>query len=492
LFHLMVKDGDVANASNYTAVRGVLKGVGRRIQVYMAIEDVAAVSSATVDDVIASFDDRIYPVAAERVGTADDVDGDGRFTVLISSWLSHLGGGRYSVDGFVRVADLDPAFRSPFGNRCDMMYLSSALKPGAHLRTIMAHEYMHAVVYSLKTRARRNSKSCPIEEEGWLDEAMAHLAEDLHGFSTTNIDYRVNAFLNRPECYQLVVDDYYSADLFRSHGNRGSTYLFLRWCADRYGPDLLPTLAGSSLRGIANLEAASGATFAELFRRWSVAMYDNGLALPDRAPGSPAPTDAFTPAGLHSPSDEREVAGPRFVRLTPGSGAHEWSALGTTAHYVVIDGASSPYVEIEVSGPREAELQVTAAQLGPDLARLDLTIEKSYSPASGLSLRARVRERHGIPVRLAALAWEPRTPSPDAAHKVSQTTRLDAQGVADAFGTAELPGHGELISRPVPVMAGSIAGGPVIVKIVGFDANGRRVVGWAEVGLDPGLREGDL
>ncbi len=58
----------------------------------------------------------------------------------------------------------------------------------------MAHEYMHAVVYARKSRARRASKSGPIEEEGWLDEAMAHLAEDLHGFSTTNIDYRVSAF----------------------------------------------------------------------------------------------------------------------------------------------------------------------------------------------------------------------------------------------------------------------------------------------------------
>ena len=65
------------------------------------------------------------------------------------------------------------------------------------------------------------------------------------GFPTSNIDYRVSAFLTRPERYQLVVDDYYAADLFRSHGSRGSTYLFLRWCADRYGPDLVPALVHS-------------------------------------------------------------------------------------------------------------------------------------------------------------------------------------------------------------------------------------------------------
>src|SRR5262249_11251041 len=153
------------------------------------------------------------------------------------------------------------------------------------------------------------------EEEGWLDEAMAHLAEDLHGFSTSNIDYRIDAFLNQPEHYQLVVDDYYAADLFRSHGNRGSTYLFLRWCADRYGPSLLPKLAASSLRGIANLEASVGATFSDLFRRWSVALYCNGLTATGVAATSPGRPDDFASVALRAPVDDWELAGPRFTRM---------------------------------------------------------------------------------------------------------------------------------------------------------------------------------
>ena len=39
-FSLMVRDGDVASASNYLAVRGVLRAVGKRVQVYVASEDV--------------------------------------------------------------------------------------------------------------------------------------------------------------------------------------------------------------------------------------------------------------------------------------------------------------------------------------------------------------------------------------------------------------------------------------------------------------------
>jgi hypothetical protein len=484
LFHLMVKDGDVASASNYTAVQGVLKGVGLRVQVYVAPEDETAVSSDTIRDVIASFDDRIYPVAAKRFGTADDVDGDGRFTVLISSWLSHLGGGRYSVDGFVRVADMDPAFHSPFGNHCDMMYLSSDLKPGAHLRTIMAHEYMHAVAYSRKSHTRPACRGCPIEEEGWLDEAMAHLAEDVHGFSTSNIDYRVRAFLNQPERYQLVVDDYYAADLFRSHGNRGSTYLFLRWCADRYGPELLPALADCPLRGIANLEATTGATFAGLFRLWSVALYSEEQSTNrntgDRClcGGDPA-FDGFC-----TTRDDRELAGPHFERMTPGSPANEWSAQGTTAHYVVVDGVRSPYVEIDVSGSREAELQVTAVPLGDDRARLDLAIETRSTRNEGLAIRARVSERHGAAVRLAGLSWEPETPCPDPTDRTSQRGWLNTERVAAIFGAAEVPGNGELVSGPIPLYGNLARRGPLVVKIVGTDANGRRVVGWARIDTD--------
>jgi hypothetical protein len=180
---MMVRDGEVICPSNYTAIRGVLKGIGRGIQVYAAAEDLDRVPEDLVHDIITTFDDRILPITSSRFGTACDVDGDGRFTILLSSWLDHLGGGRYAVDGFVRVADLDRSFRSPFGNHCDMMYLSTDLEAGAHLRTVLAHEYMHAVIFSRKMLQSGGASGPGIDEEGWLDEALAHLAEDLHGFS---------------------------------------------------------------------------------------------------------------------------------------------------------------------------------------------------------------------------------------------------------------------------------------------------------------------
>ncbi len=482
-FHMMVRDGDAANASNYTAVRGVLKGVGRRAQVYVASEDLDQVASSLVQDLIVTFDDRIYPLLSRRVGIARDVDGDGRFTILLSSWLDHLGGGKYPVDGFVRVADLDPAYRAPFGNQCDMMYLNPALKVGPHLRTVVAHEYMHAVVFSQKTLPGLREGRQGAEEEGWLDEALAHLAEDLNGFSTSNIDYRVSAFLTCPEAYQLVVSDYYAADLFRSHGSRGGTYLFLRWCADRFGADLLFTVVHSSLTGAANIEAATGSTFANLYRRWSLALFLSGLE-PARGPEG-AGGDDFRSVPMRAPYEEWELAGPRFARIKANGTVHAWSALGTTSHFAIVEGSSSGAVEIEVAGPAAGLLQVTAVPLGDDLPRIGLKVSKVQGPGGELRLRARAQERNGVPVRLSALSWEPLTPRTNPHSGGFRCGRLDMLGIAAAFGTSALPGGGELRSQLIAMPGVSSNNGPLVVKVIGTDEKGRRIAAWAEVDPAP-------
>ena len=473
----MVRDGDVASASNYMAVQGVLRAVGKRLQVYVASEDLELVEPDLLKDLVATFDDRIFPVAAASVGLARDVDGDGRFTVLLSSWLNRLGNGRNAVDGFVRVSDLDLAYSAPFGNRCDMMYLRTNLKSGPHLRTVLSHEYMHAVVFSGKCGQASGLRPVVVEEEGWLDEALAHLAEDQQGFSRSNIDYRISAFLSQPERYQLVVEDYYAANLFRSHGNRGSTYLFLRWCVDHYGPELMPALIHSRLRGIANLEDATGCSFAELFRRWSVALFMSGL---DPA-SKPEPRGAYRSVDIRNPLEDWELAGPRTTSVASGGPADCWPAAGTSSHFVVLRGGSSPAVEVTVSGPPEAQIQVTAVPLPAGMARLELAAKATRASDGDLRLRATISEQNQQPVRLTALAWEPLIPPADSQLQEFRHGQLDMLGIASTFGTSALRGGAELRSREIRLKGVHPGTGPLIVKLVGTDAEGRRVAAWREI-----------
>lgn len=472
-FHMMVRDGDVGSPSNYLAVKGVLKAVGRRVQVYVAEEDQRAAGADLLAEIVSTFDDHVYPVAARSFGLAEDVDGDGRFTILVSSWLSRLGDGKHAVDGYVRVTDLDATYPAPFGNRCDMMYLSAALRPGPHLRAVMAHEYTHAVTFTRKYLRRKAEVAAPIEEEGWLDEGIAHLVEDVHGFGGTNLDHRVSAFLSRPERYRLVVDDYYAADLFRGHGNRGSTYLFLRWCADQFGPDLPSTLMESPLCGVENLEAATGRTFADLYRGWSADLFLNGLN-----PGSAAET---YPHNREAGSGNWLFAGPHYSKVTIGGGPEVWETTGASSRFLVVESSEAKAVEVRVSTSEAAQLQVSAARLPRDLPKLSLTARAHVGRDGDLTLRATIRERSGRPVRLIAMAWEALVPPPDPNRSTPRPGRLDGDQLIDAIGGDSLVGADSLYSKPIRLTGLGEHSGPVVLKLLGADSQGRRVAAWASV-----------
>jgi hypothetical protein len=350
------------------------------------------------------------------------------------------------------------------------------LKAGPHLRTILVHEYTHAIIFSRKALA--GGRVGP-EEEGWLDEGLAHLVEDALGFSRSNIDYRVSAFLSRPERYRLVVDDYYSADLFRSHGNRGATYLFLRWCVDRYGPTLLDTLIRSERRGVENLEAATGSTFADLFRRWTVALYLSGLD------PSISPDEGYRSIDPRGEIEDWILAGPRTSSVAPGDPEEAWSAEATTGHYTLIDGSPSGVVTVEVTGPPEAKLQVTAVPLPGGSAQPELRVRSSTGADGEVKIQVEVAERGGTPARLGALAWEPLVPPEDPRATGSRRGGLDMLGIASAFGTSALPAGGGLRSRSIRLPGVRGGDGPMVFKAVGVDARGRRIAAWADVSPRP-------
>ena len=485
-FHVLVRDGDVASASNYLDVAARLAAVGKRVQIYVDERDCNEVDETTLRTVVATFDEQIYPVAARRFGPVEDTDRDGRFTIFMTGWLKRLSGGRVKVDGYVRGADFDLDLGAPFGNRCDMMYLSTALKSSPHLKTVLAHEYTHAVTYSRKAFPRDASGRLGVEEEGWLDEGVAHLVEDVHGFSRSNLDYRVSAFLSRPEQYRLIVEDYYTAGLFRSHGSRGGTYLFLRWCVDRHGDVVLDRLIRSGLRGVANLEAATGQSFASLYREWSAALFLSGLD-PEGDASIPSYYRAIDPRGTF---DAWVLAGPRSTRVVAGGPGEAWTSAGTSSHYAVIESVSPNPVRVEVTGPANAKLQVTAVTLPDGLGGIELDVRAATGRSEGaLKVMANVAARGSTPIRLGAIVWEPLIPPADAHDAGFHRAGLDMLGIARGFGTSLVAPEGRLATGLIRLDGVHPGDGPIVFKAVGTDAAGRRVAAWAELSFEPGHRE---
>lgn len=449
-FHIFVGVGDLQDATGYVEVTGGLAAVGRHCQVYVdrSYPEPAAALTATIDDIIYTFDTDVLPQARKHLGRVVDVDRDGRFTILLSGWLGKLSGGTVSLGGFVRGSDFHRDLPAPYGNRCDMMALNANLKPGPHLRALLAHEYTHAAIYCEHVFGMYLPEAPRVDEESWINEGLAHLAEVRHGWS--NLDYRLSAFLNDPGRYQLVVPDYYTAGLWRSPGHRGATYAFLRSCAAAAGPEFAGRLVRSNLTGKANLEAATGVPFAELFRNWTCAL--------------------ARCAGGEAPGSARLLCGPRLVELPLAGGRQDVDLAGTSAAYFLLHSPQGQGTRLSIGGDPAAQLQVTLLPIADHTPRLSVAVQDTSEPWKVRLLVA----AHDGGVQLTAATWERLVLSQrrgeDTAYRPGDDT------VAAWFSECQLRAGMKLQSGPIAVPEASV---PLVFKVVGVDAQGRPVVGWA-------------
>ena len=241
-FALHVTDGSLDDASQYATVAAHQVASGQSVRVFLDNQQAAkTLAPGLIESIAELFDGDLIPNFRQVFGASRKVNEDGRFVVLLSPWLARLQGGRTSVGGFVRGSDFQSRVAAPFGNRCEMMYVNSQTVPGPHLRTLLIHEYTHALCFSHRIGERTGMARFP-DEEDWLNEGLAHCAESLFNGGWSNLDYRISRYLSDTAAYPLVVEDYYRAGLWRCHGCRGATYLFLRYCVERFGTQTLTRL----------------------------------------------------------------------------------------------------------------------------------------------------------------------------------------------------------------------------------------------------------
>lgn len=461
-FAVFVGDRDFTDPGSYAAVNAELRATGERCLVYA---DTAAADSprlrAAVADVARTFDREVEPYARRCLGRPLDVDRDGRFAILLTPRLGQLAGGKVSLGGCVRGCDFYRDLAAPFGNACDLLYLNAGLAAGPPLRSILAHEYTHAVIFCEHAFGDYPPAPGHRGEEGWLDEAVCHLVEDHHAYGWDNLDYRVRAFLHAPARHSLVVPDYYATNLWRSPGHRGAAYLFLRWCADRPaedggGPELTGRLVRSNLAGVANLEAATQARFAELFRGWSVALALSGTGV---GAGRFAPLRRFD---LHGPLGGGRLDGPRFDDVAMTTDCHTIDLTATAAAFLRLHSPVGERTRLTLTADPACELQATLVRLPADAARLEVRAEPGPGTVR-LTLTA-----HGGSVTLDAVTCEPEAPGPGPAPVVT---------VREWFAETYMNAGETRTSAAAPLPAG-----PFVVRVAATDAGGRRLTAWATVG----------
>lgn len=326
VFHVLARP-EADRAASYETVLASPVAWGDFAAIYADEADLAdrQVRPGLAEDLVATLERHVLPTCDPWIGRPSDVDGDGRFVVLLTSRIDGLSSAEGPVLGCVRPADFDTSLPGPFSNRCDMLHLDARLAPVPATRTVLAHEYAHATLASRKGASCADGRSCEVEEP-WLDEALAHVVEARLGFSDANLAHRVNAFREAPERFRLV-GSRQGTDQARCHGQRGAGFLFLSWCVERFGNEVVTRVFDSPERGTKALEDATGHDFASLMEHWAEAMARAGTGH-DRA------------------------------RLTPDGPPVRWEAAGTTFHVVPLESVEG-VVRVEVVGPEDVELRVS-------------------------------------------------------------------------------------------------------------------------------------
>ncbi|HEX2091739.1 MAG TPA: hypothetical protein VHG28_05020, partial [Longimicrobiaceae bacterium] len=182
------------------------------------VNDVANPSGGLTDAELQTFgqqfDDLVYPVDTQYFGTPTDIDQNGRVIIFFTRRVNELtppNSGGY-VGGFFWAGDLFPRQATqrfdacPRGNVAEIFYILAADPQGSinnnprsrdlvlrsSLGTI-AHELEHLINASRRMFVNNANRF----EETWLDEGLAHSAEELVFYQATGLGPRQNIDLAR-------------------------------------------------------------------------------------------------------------------------------------------------------------------------------------------------------------------------------------------------------------------------------------------------------
>lgn len=257
---------------------------------YFWVESGETISESDLNILQTSLEQLILPHLETLFGKAKDLDNDKHISLLFTKTLNTNG---YAVgffnpsDLFPYVTDINAENYNPTSNEMDILYLGIpdnsrfAFSVNSICATIV-HELQHLIHFSLKTFSRyENGDINPPEEELFIDEGLAHLAETLCGFGVSggNIAF-AEKFCSSPHSYSLIYEDISGID--DNTGKRGAMVMFLSRLFEEKGAavydnevltfndgiNFLRTLIRNSETGWKGLGSAFGESADILFKNW--------------------------------------------------------------------------------------------------------------------------------------------------------------------------------------------------------------------------------
>jgi len=340
-------------------------------------------TDAEYQSIIGELENVVYPTDTQNFGTPTDIDGNGKFIVLYTRAVNDLTpvGASFLYGGFFHPRDMFPKTPQPGFEACqgsnagEMFYMLSPDPTGVsngHVRTkayvrgstvgTIAHEFQHLINTSRRLYVNNADSTY---ETVWLDEGLAHVAEELNFYTASGLapqqnlgqsdilpnDTRRNAF-NEFELENFGrFDEYLKAPAPNSPyadddelATRGATWAFLRYAADRRGGSQQPfwfALVNSKINGLGNLQAVLGTDPMLWMRDWAVANYTD-----DAVPVSPV--------FLHPSWKFRDM----YANAAFGGFHLQVQTLGAGTTTNSIKAGSAAYYKFGVAAGQNADIRV--------------------------------------------------------------------------------------------------------------------------------------
>jgi hypothetical protein len=259
----------------------------------------------------ARFDTLVFPLDSAAFGPPTDIDGNGHVGLIFTRTVNELTPAKSSsyVGGFTFSRDLFPvtatarAEACPASNQGEYFYLLAPDPLGSingnarttgfvdsNTTSVIAHEFQHLINASRRLYVN-NAESFEVT---WLDEGLAHTAEELLFYREAgltpknNLDtQQIRATTQRRTAFNLDMlgnTGRYQSYLRAPSGSspyaandslstRGAAWSLLRYLADRSGAsdnEFFSRLVNSTTTGLDNLKAVYASDFVAALRDWSM------------------------------------------------------------------------------------------------------------------------------------------------------------------------------------------------------------------------------
>ncbi len=294
----------------WKAVTARLAYAGANILLYIdTLAPAGGFSAAQLQSFGQYFDQTLYPIDVNAFGPPSDVDRNGAVIMLMSPAVNALSPSAQCatqgyVEGYFDEIDLGD-LTSSNSNKGEIFYsivpdsmgtVSCQHTVSELLQTEPAtflHELQHLISFSQHVVVHNANP-----QEGWLDEGMSIMAEELGSMyyeqkcpppsCRTNpaqlfpdssqgfIDgflYDSYEYLLKPDTASVTLHD----DSEDGFSWRGGDWLIVHWLYDHKGASVLTGLEQNPLAGVPSIEAAAGESFPSLFADMGLAMYTDSL-----------------------------------------------------------------------------------------------------------------------------------------------------------------------------------------------------------------------